>query len=170
MERYFPTGFEKRVDDEEGSNEVGTFVTDLYGNTYVRAKNGSTALTVGRLFAAPNSVGNHIASHTPTAQGTAGDRIVKITVGGTAVTRNQYAKGWLIFRDTGEQGHKYRIASNDAAASSGIVTLVLAEPLVTNIASTQECALVRNRYRDVVVAPNAEVSPVGGLVCVDVPA
>ena len=171
MEKYFPVGFEKEVNDEAGMNAVGMFVTDIYGNTYVRAKNGAAAINAGRLFAAPDSTGGHVSSRTLGAGYSKGDRTINVKIASSTVDRDEYASGWLTFRDTGEQGHRYRIKSNKAlvAASDGEVELLLAEPLIKNVAATQECTLVRNRYMDVVVAPTSPAAALGGVTCVDVP-
>lgn len=77
-----------------------------------------------------------------------GDKSVKLTLGGSAVTADQYKDGWLVVQDGTGEGRAYRIEGNDAQTSTtGTAVFYLQEAIDTAGAlSEANVDLVYNRY------------------------
>jgi len=86
---------------------------------------------------------------------------VTATLGGTAVTANQYAGGFLIVNDNNGEGQTLRIASHPAALSGASLVVTLEEGATTLITTASEVSLVSAHGADVIIQPttvtNAQV-------------
>lgn len=103
---------------------------------FVLVQNGAVALVAGVLVQGPASIG---ANHTGLAVvGTPaiGATAITVTLGGTAVTANQYAGGFAVVSAGTGKGQTLRIASHPAqATTSGDVVLTLEDPLSVALTS-----------------------------------
>lgn len=133
--------------------DLGQKVVTPDGRVYRYCQNGGTALAAGKLVVAGTgfeSVDNHADLATNTAA--AGDKTVTVTLGATAVTANEYAEGQLVINDDTGEGIAYTIGSHLAASASGDVVINLLEPIKTAFGANTTATLVKNKYRDVVIA------------------
>ncbi len=108
---------------------------------------GASAIASGLLVQSPVSIG---ANHTGLATATAaiGSRTISVTLGGTAVTANQYAGGYAVISAGTGIGQTLKIASHPAqATTNGAVVLTLEEPLsVATLASDSKTSLTLPQY------------------------
>ncbi len=114
---------------------------------FVLVQNGASALAAGNLVQGPASIG---ANHTGLTCATAaiGATQITVTLGGTAVTANQYAGGFVVISAGTGKGQTLRIASHPAQTStSGDVVLTLEDPLsVATSVSDSKASLTLNPY------------------------
>lgn len=146
----------------EQKEALGTLRILDDGRKFRYAKNGAAALTPGLLVMAPLVVADHV--NIATAGAAAGALKITVTLGGTGVTEDQYAGGFLQVNDAvaaADLGFQYRIVSHPAADAAGTLVLTLDEPIVKDIAATAEVSLIGNPYANVVVTTGAAVRPVG---------
>lgn len=126
---------------------VGTkFVSDD-GEVFTLVQNGATALVSGVLVQGPATIGaNHIGLAVAAAAAT-GATSITATLGGTATTANQYSGGYAVISAGTGIGQTLSIASNTATGTSGVVTLVLEDPLSKNLdTSTSKVSLTLNPF------------------------
>ncbi len=110
------------------STTVGTKFSTADGREFVLIQNGGTALVSGVLVQSPVSIG---ANHTGLTLSTevVGSDSVTATLGGTAVTANQYAGGYVVVSAGTGIGQTLRIKSHPAAGSTSTVVLTLEDPI-----------------------------------------
>lgn len=133
------------------------------GNRVFRfVKAGAVALARGKLVVAPTVVANHINLSWQTVPAV-GDTVVKLTLGATAATENQYQDGYLVVQDGTGEGRAYEIEGNTAADSAGTITVYLKEAIdTTGAASETGCALLASAYNGVVISVTDQADqPIG---------
>ena len=94
----------------------------------------------------------------------AGAKSLSVTVGGTAVTANQYADGYVYVNDGTGEGHIYKIRQHDAISSSGSGTINLydGDAIVVAFEAATIVGLAKNPYKDFIVFPTTATGhPVG---------
>lgn len=123
---------------------LGQIAQTLDGRRFRFALNGAALLVAGDVLQAPVPVANHVLQ-TPATAGVVGDQALAVTLGGTAVTANQYQDGGLA-TDLGTGfGYFYPFAAHGTVAlstSTGAimqfkrgVTLQVAVPTTANSVS-----------------------------------
>ena len=151
---------------EESSTQkhkIGTVRRLSDGRTFVYAKNGSSALSAGKLCVAATIVANHV-NQVVGDDAAIGDRVVKVDLGATALTANQYQDGYLIINDATGEGHTYKVRGHAAAnASDTSVPIYLYDGLLVALtADTSEYSLMKHPYDSVVVSVTDQADmPVG---------
>lgn len=141
---------------------VGTKFDTSDGRELVLIQNGGTALVSGNLTQGPVKIG---ANHSGLTLSTAaiGATSISATLGGTAVTANQYQGGFLVISAGTGIGQTLRIASHPAATSSAVVVLTLEDPLsVATLTSDSKGTLELNPYGS---SNGADVRTSGCVVC-----
>lgn len=148
---------------------------------FVLVQNGGSALVSGVLVQGPATIG---ANHTGLACATAaiGATEITVTLGGTAVTANQYAGGLAVVSAGTGKGQTLKIASHPAQSStSGTVVLTLEDPLsvATNV-SDSKVSLTLNPYgspngtnvstHGVIINPTSATGSVIGVTYCPIPA
>ena len=84
----------------------------LYGNTTYRyGKMGSGAVTAGKCVTHAASIAHHF-DMAITADVAAGETAISVETGGTDLTLNQYANGYLYVNDATGEGQMLRVKSN----------------------------------------------------------
>ena len=144
--------------------ELGTLRILNDGRKFRYAKNGASALVAGNAVMAPAVVANHVELAVAAAAAT-GSKSVTVTLGGTAVTQNQYAGGFLQINKEAGIGHQYKILSHPAADAAANVVLTLEDPIVDALTTSSEASLIANPYAAVVVTTGATCIPVGVAPC-----
>lgn len=109
------------------------------GREFVLVQNAGTALAQGKLVQGPAQITNH--SNLTTSTAAVGDTTITITSGGTLITANQYAGGYLITNAGTGAGQTLKIASHPSATSSGTCVITLEDPVqvATAVADTKSC-------------------------------
>ncbi len=162
--------------------DLGALMTTGDGRFFRYVQAGASALVAANLLQGPAQVANNI-QLTPTAAGatvvantgspasvSVGTNVyptLTVTLGGTAVTANQYAGGWAVVSlDNGSGGllgQQAQIISHPAQSSgSGAVTLTLGDQLFNKITASAKIDLVLNPSAGVIQCP-ATGSLTGGL-------
>jgi len=144
-----------RTDKEQVNKEhqLGQRYVDSNGRVWTYCKAGATGLDRGKLTAAPTVVANHTNMSWQTAPA-AGDKVVKVTLGATAATADQYKDGWLVVNDGTGEGRMYPVEGNLAADSAATCTVYLAEAIDTAGALAEaNVDLLAGKYNGVVISP-----------------
>lgn len=165
-----PWGQEKITTATRREHMLGTLGVTPDGRFFRWARNGTTALTAGKLIAAAGPVANH--QDLATLAAAIGAQTVTVTLGATAATLDQYEDGWLSVRDLTGEGYMYRIRSNPVAAASAnmVVTLRQGDDVRVALDTTSQCSLVVNEMNLVVVSPTTALGAVVGISPTAVPA
>ena len=155
-------GWEKQTTSSQ-KNKLGTEMAFADGRKYRYVENGGTALEEGKVVTSEAPAGNHD-EDLAVATTAAGASSITVTLGATAAAKNLYAEGYLFFNlptlSTAGSRVFYKIRSHPAAASAGTLALTIDEDDRTVIAvtnGTETAGLIKNPYKDVVVAPAAIV-------------
>ena len=121
------------------------------GRVFWYSKAGE-AITAGLLCQNSIAIGNHD-SDLVTAATAAGASSIVITVGGTAVTADQYKGGTVYVNDNAGQGQSFRIATHAAVSSSGDFTVPLEgkQTVKTALTASSECGLKANPYNGTLI-------------------
>lgn len=88
---------------------------------------------------------------------------VTATLGGTAVTANQYAGGYVVVNDSTGEGQTLRIASHPAADAAASVAITLEDAPNTALDSTSEICLIPAHGQDVIISPTTQTNVVAGV-------
>lgn len=145
---------------------LGACLELVDGRTFRYCKNGAVDLAAGKFVATPLVATER--EDTLTVAAAAGERSITYTAVGT-ITANQYADGLLCIVDGAGQGLQYKIEKHEAIAAGSTGTIYLYDPIVTALDTTTDVILMANEYKDVVVAPDQIVLPVG-VPCIPVTA
>ncbi len=157
-----PLGFAQTSTDASLGTLTGAKFDTSDGREFVLIQNAGVALASGNLIQGPVKIGaNHQGLTTATAA--IGATQITVTLGGTAVTANQYQGGFVVFNAGTGIGQTLRIASHPAATSSATCVLTLEDPLaVATLASDTKSSLVLPVYGS---ANGADVRTSGCVVC-----
>ena len=129
------------------STLVGVRFAAEDGALFTLVQVGAANIASGLLVQSPASIG---ANHTGLTCSTQviGDTTITVTLGGTAVTANQYAGGFLVISAGTGIGQTLKISSHPAQTStSGTVVLTLEQPLsVATLTSDTKGSLTLPQY------------------------
>ena len=143
---------------------VGSRYDTSDGREVVLVQNGGTAIVPGKLYQSPVAIGaNHqnLVVTAYTAPTNTSGASVTVTLGGTAVTANQYATGYAVVVTGTGAGQYLKIASHLAQSSTtGSVVINLEDTPVTALDTTSTISLVLNQYG----SPNGAAVSTGGVV------
>jgi len=134
------------------AHQLGDIYSDAFGRTFIYAKAGATGLSRGKLTVAADVVANHVKMNFAVAP-TAGDLVVKVTLGATAATADQYKDGWLVVNDGTGEGRAYPVEGNLAADSAGTCTVYLKEAIdTTGALSEANVDLLAGKWNGTVIS------------------
>ena len=127
------------------------------------------AITAGKICQNAVGIANHdmdLAVNTASA----GDKSLSVTVGGTAVTEDQYKDGLVYVNDGTGEGHAYMIRQHDAIDSSGSGTINLydSDPIKVAFAAATIVGLFKNQYHDFIVYPTTATGHAVGVTATDI--
>lgn len=145
-----------------GGTSLGQYGGTPDGRIYRWGLAGAVDLSPGKVAVTPAIVTNHINVVVAAAVGT-NEFTVTATLGATAATADQYAGGFLTVNDAAGEGISYLIEGNSAAASSGVITVSLAEPVKVALTTSSEVTLHVNPMADLVIAPGAVANQAVGV-------
>ena len=127
------------------------------------------AITAGKICQNAVGIANHdmdLAVNTASA----GDKSLAVTVGGTAVTEDQYKDGLVYVNDGTGEGHTYMIRQHDAINSSaeGTINLYDSDPIKVAFAAATIVGLMKNQYHDFIVYPTTGTGHAVGVTATDI--
>lgn len=161
---------------------VGQKFSTADGREVVLVQNGAVALVAGNLIQGPASIGANHTGLAVVANAAIGATQITVTLGGTAVTANQYQGGYAVISAGTGLGQTLRIASHPAqTGGSSNVVLTLEDPLSVAITSaTSKVSLTLNPYgsqygvalgtHGVVISPTTSTGPTVGVTIYPIPA
>lgn len=157
-----PLKFAATDTDANLATLVGARFETSDGREFVLVQNAGTALAQGKLVQGPAAIANHQGLTTSTQA--IGDTVVTVTLGGTAVTANQYAGGYVFFSEGTGAGQTLKIQSHPAQTStSGTVVLTLEDPIqVATATASTKSFLYLNPFGS---ANGADVRTSGVIIC-----
>lgn len=138
------------TEDSEQRFPLGSKVSTADGRVYRYCQNAGTALARGKLTVAAGIVANHEDLAVNTAA--IGDKSLTVTLGATGVTENEYAEGYVVVVDDTGEGVAHKIDGHAAADAAAEVVIYLETPIETAFGAATTVTLVKNKYRDVVIA------------------
>ena len=144
----------------------------IYGNNVYRYVGiGGTAVTAGKLLQQPAVVSDH-ANMAATAAVAAGETAISVETGGTDITLNQYAGGYLWVNDVNGEGQMLRVKSNPAHDHSADPSIVITcyDALATALTTNSQLTLLADPSNDLIVAPAAETGAIMGATVIDLTA
>jgi len=125
------------------------------GRLYRYGRAGAVNLAAGKVVVSKAVVANH-QNMAVVAAVVAGATTITATLGGTAATEHQYAGGEVTINDSTGAGINYKVKGNSAqSATSGVVKIYLAEPVVVALATTSKASLNVHAGDGVIVSPSA---------------
>ena len=138
---------------------LGTEMILRDGRRYPYTHNGGTAIGEGLGVASEAPAGNHDEDLVIATGASAGGTTLGVTLGGTAAAKDLYAEGYIFFNlPTTDPHEMYKIKSHPAIGSSGTGTITIDEEdgfITAVVAGTDTAGLIKNPYKDIVVAPAA---------------
>jgi hypothetical protein len=146
--------------------------TLVYGNNVYRyVEAGGTAITAGKLLQHAAVVAHH-SNMTATATTAAGETAISVETGGTDLTLNQYADGYLWVNDVNGEGQMLRVKSNPAHDHSADPSVVITtyDALATALTTSSQLSLLENPNTNLIVAPAAETGALMGATVIDMTA
>lgn len=140
---------------------LGTKEETLDGRVYRYALAGAVALAPGKVTVAAAHAANHV-NIVVAAAVAAGAQKVTATLGATAAAADLYADGQLCVNDATGEGVSYLISGHAAAASAGVISVNLDEPVKVALTTSSEVSLLKSPFASVIVSPSAVAHrPVG---------
>lgn len=148
------------VESSTKREAFGTLRVEADGRKFRYGKAGA-AITVGKNCSGAAAVANHI--NCSVAAAAVGDTQVSVTVGGTAVTADQYADGFLQINDETGEGYQYTIVSNTACDASGVTIVQLTDPIQVALvaAGSSQASLIPNLWSSVITQASENSMPAG---------
>lgn len=122
---YGDFGDEKKV-FTVSRGKLGSLMELPDGSLYRFCETGE-ALGAGQLCQTPLAIANHDMDLAVAASAVVGATTFTVTLGATAVTKDQYKDGWAVINDGPGEGHRYRIGAHAAVASAGVMTVPIDE-------------------------------------------
>lgn len=120
------------------------------GREFVLVQNAGTALVAGKLVQGPADIANHIGTAVTafTAYSANGNQPaqVTLTLGGTLVTANQYAGGYMVVQTGTGIGQTLKIASHPAANASASLLVTLEDSPAVSLDATSTVGMFANPY------------------------
>ena len=136
---------------------------DSTGRVWKYALNGGAQADPGKMMVAATTVG---ANHTNLSFATApaiGDKQLKVTLGGTAVTADQYRDGWATVNDGTGEGISYPIGEHPAQATTTgdlVLDIMFGEQVtVAGALAESNVDLVKSKYADVIISVTDQADP-----------
>lgn len=157
---------------------LGAIGYDRFGYKYRYVANTTTALVAGNLIQSTPQPVNFVDLVVPTAAPlrTTGpaqqaNNKIGVTLGGTAVTSNQFAGGLAVISASAGIGTQYTIANHDVQVSTtGLCNFVLEENLAVALTTASKVTITPHPYSGVVASPTTPTGFSAGVALFAVPA
>lgn len=147
---------------------LGTRMAWADGRVYKYFQNGAGTLAASLTMQTPALLVGWDNSVKPVAASAGATQIgCTATLGTTVVDTNievtAMVDGFIGIRTGAGQGYQYQIKSHTAISSNAAFTMNLYDPIKIALGATASCCLVRNPYKDTIVAPATETGAVVGV-------
>lgn len=146
--------------------DLGAFATTGDGRYFRYVKVGATALTPGLVYQGPandatnlNPAGG-LAIGQANATGSYGPFTISAS---TTLTANQLAGAIMSVAVTPGQGYSYKVKSNSATSAATGASIVLEDPLLTNLSTASRVVFAQNVYNGIVVVGTTPTAPIVGV-------
>lgn len=144
-------------------HKLGELHVDAYGRKYRYVQNGGSALTTGNLLQEPAEDTN-FRSMAAAAASAIGSFQISVTLGGTAVTANQFEYGDLLVESATGIGQLFKIVRHEVqTSSSGVCVFTVDRPVaIALVAVTSQVSVRKSSYDGVIAFPTTPTgAPVG---------
>ncbi|MEW6214549.1 MAG: hypothetical protein AB1478_05000 [Nitrospirota bacterium] len=140
------------------------------GRVFHLCKAGASNLAAGKMCQGAAPVANHL--NCVVAEATAVEaKKIKVTLGATAATADQYAEGTLHVNDVDSEGYIYKVKTHLAIDASASGYFELYDPVAKALTTSSEVTLTKNLFDGTIVVPAGGLSQVVvGVPIVDVTA
>ena len=172
--------------DDQDANPYAHSTTQLfplgtelvYGDRKFRYVFMNGAVTAGKLLQQPPHVAHHINCTITNSDAPAdgsfshavGSTKISLETNGTDLVANEFAEGYLQVNDAQGEGQLMKIKSHPAHDHSDDASVVITthDPLATAVVkNASQVSLLKNPYKDVIVAPTAETGAIVGATLID---
>ena len=134
-------------------HQLGSLGVDKYGDKYRYVQAGAVALVTGNLLQEAAEVTNFRSMAVDTAAAI-GDTVVSVTLGGTAVTENQFEEGLLVVESSTGIGQQFHIKEHEVQTSTtGSCNFTLDRPLKIALTTSSQVTVRKNPYDGVIQYP-----------------
>jgi hypothetical protein len=145
----------------ERLHNLGELVIDKWGRKFRYVQAGGSDLVTGDLIQEAAEVTN-FRSMVVQAASAPGDKTIAITLGGTAVTANQFDEGDLTIESAAGIGQNFKIISHDVQTSTtGTCIFTVDRPVETALTTSSQASVRKSSYDGVIQWP---VTPTGAPV------
>ena len=132
---------------------LGAKGMDEFGNVYRYVQAGAVALVTGNLLQEAAEVTN-FRSMVCQAAVAIGDTMIPVTLGGTAVTSNQFEGGHIFVESSTGIGQQFRIVSHDVQTSTtGTCKFYVDRPVKIALTTSSQISVRKNAYDGVIQYP-----------------
>ena len=121
------------------------------------------AVTAGKLLQTPANIAAHDMDLV-TAIAAIGAITISVTLGATAIAADEYKDGYLYVNDLVGEGQFFKIDTHALVASSGTFAVPIRDEggVRTALDATSLCGLMKNPWKDVIIAPTTFTGDVVG--------
>ena len=142
-------------------HQLGSLGVDKYGDRYRYVQAGAVALVTGHLLQEAAEDTNYRSMAVDTAAAI-GDTVVSVTLGGTAVTANQFEEGELVVESSTGIGQHFHIKRHEVQTSTtGSCNFTLDRPLKIALTTSSQVSVRKNPFDGAIDFP---ITPTGAPV------
>jgi hypothetical protein len=144
------------------NHKLGELYIDPWGRKFRYVQNGGVALTTGNLLQEAAEDTNY-RSMVVAAAVAIGDTMISVTLGGTAVTDNQFEGGDLVVESSTGIGQAFKIIRHDVQTSTnGTCKFYVDRPVKIALTTSSQVSVRKNSYDGVIAFPTTPTgAPVG---------
>ena len=141
-------------DESAGQNhKLGELYIDPWGRKFRYVQNGTSALVTGNLLQEPAENTNY-RSMACQATVSIGDTMIPVTLGGTAVTANQFESGDLVVESSTGIGQVFKIVRHDVQTSTtGTCKFYVDRAVKIALTTSSQISVRKNSYDGVIQYP-----------------
>jgi len=134
-------------------HKLGEKYVDKWGRTFRYVQAGAVDLVTGNLIQEAAEDTNY-RSMVVQAASAAGSTTIAVTLGGTAVTANQFESGDLLVESSTGIGQVFKIVSHSVQTSTtGTCTFQVDRPVETALTTSSQVSVRKSSYDDVIQSP-----------------
>jgi len=150
------------AESSAAEHKLGELFIDPFGRKFRYVQNGAVALTTGHLLQEAAEDTNY-RSMAVQAAVDIGDLIIPVTLGGTAVTANQFENGDLVVESSTGIGQVFKIVGHDVQTSTtGTCNFTVDRPVKIALTTSSQVSVRKSSYDGVVSFPTTPTgAPVG---------
>ena len=155
------------ADSSEQLHKLGQIYTDPWGRTFRYVQAGGTSLVTGELQQEAAEVTN-FRSMVVQAAAAINDLEISVTLGGTAVTANQFDSGDLLVESSTGIGQAFKIVRHEVQTSTtGTCKFTVDRPVAIALTTSSQVSVRKNSYDGVIQYPTTPTgAPVGVAIVV----